>query len=102
MISWELPYQKIACPHCGSTETQLTLELLGLIRYSCQTCRKSFATHGDKTSAQPHPKSVASTETPGRLYSLHAVAAPQSDNLEFRWSSASTTHWPSCRARSSR
>jgi len=39
MINWELPHQKIACPHCGSTETQLTLELLGLIRYSCQTCR---------------------------------------------------------------
>jgi transposase-like protein len=50
MINWELPHEKIACPHCGSTETQLTLQLLGLIRYSCNSCRKSFATNGDGTS----------------------------------------------------
>ena len=30
MINWELPHEKPACPHCGSTETQLTLQLLGL------------------------------------------------------------------------
>jgi len=51
MINWELPHEKPACPHCGSTETQLTLQLLGLIRYSCDNCRKSFAIHGDKKRA---------------------------------------------------
>ena len=67
MINWELPHQKIPCPHCGSTETQLTLELLGLIRYSCQTCRKSFATHGDNAPAQANQKSTASDATSGRV-----------------------------------
>ena len=47
MINWELPHEKPPCPHCGSGETQLTLQLLGLIRYSCNSCRKSFATDGD-------------------------------------------------------
>jgi transposase-like protein len=51
MINWELPHEKPACPHCGSTETQLTLQLLGLTRYSCDTCRKSFATQGDAKTA---------------------------------------------------
>ena len=61
MINWELPHKKPACPHCGSTETQLTLQLLGLTRYSCDTCRKSFATHGDgdvkSSRAEAHPAS---------------------------------------------
>ncbi len=52
MISWELPHEKVACPHCGSTETQLSLQLLGLIRYTCNGCRKSFAIQsGTKTRA---------------------------------------------------
>jgi transposase-like protein len=55
MINWELPHEEVACPHCGSTETQLSLELLGLIRYSCKSCRKSFAIQGD-----PKPKTIAS------------------------------------------
>jgi len=52
MINWELPHEKPACPHCGSFETQLTLQLLGLIRYSCNSCRKSFAKKGDGKSKQ--------------------------------------------------
>jgi transposase-like protein len=52
MINWELPHEKVACPHCGSTETHVTLQLLGLVRYSCDTCRKSFAVHGGKTAAR--------------------------------------------------
>jgi transposase-like protein len=43
MISWELPYDNAACPHCGSTDTTLKLQLLGLIRFTCNGCRKSFA-----------------------------------------------------------
>jgi transposase-like protein len=46
MINWELPHEKVPCPHCGSTETELTLQLLGLVRYACNSCRKSFATQG--------------------------------------------------------
>ena len=60
MINWELPHEKPACPHCGSTETQLTLQLLGLIRYSCNTCRKSFATHGDAKPPRGETKSPTS------------------------------------------
>jgi transposase-like protein len=59
MINWELPHEKPACPHCGSTETQLTLQLLGLIRYSCNNCRKSFATKDDSKKA-----SRSQTEAP--------------------------------------
>jgi hypothetical protein len=43
------------------------LELLGLIRYSCQTCRKSFATHGDNAPAQADQKSTASDASSGRV-----------------------------------
>jgi transposase-like protein len=43
MINWELPPDAVPCPHCGATETQITLQLLGLIRYGCNSCRKSFA-----------------------------------------------------------
>ena len=65
MINWELPHEKPACPHCGSTETQLTLQLLGLIRYSCGTCHKSFARHGDGKASQGQTKS-SSDPTPGQ------------------------------------
>jgi transposase-like protein len=58
MINWELPHENVACPHCGSTETQLSLELLGLIRYSCNSCRKSFAIQGDTK-----PKTIASASS---------------------------------------
>lgn len=64
MINWELPHEKPACPHCGSTETQLTLQLLGLIRYSCDNCRKSFATHGDGRPRRAANKPVPSDPTP--------------------------------------
>ena len=59
MINWELPHDNPACPHCGSPETQLTLQLLGLSRYSCNSCRKSFAAEGDAqtTPAQATPAS---------------------------------------------
>jgi len=52
MINCELTHEKPVCPHCGSTETQLTLQLLGLIRYSCDNCRKSFATQGDSKTTK--------------------------------------------------
>jgi transposase-like protein len=42
MINWELPHDAVPCPHCGSTETQITLQLLGLVRFACSACRKSF------------------------------------------------------------
>jgi transposase-like protein len=65
MINWELPHEKIACPHCGSTETQMTLQLLGLIRYSCNGCRKSFATHGDRAGkTRQQAKAVSADPTP--------------------------------------
>jgi transposase-like protein len=67
MINWELPHETIACPHCGSRDTRLTLELLGLIRYACQSCRKSFAAHGNRVSVRSRPKSTAIDETPGRV-----------------------------------
>ena len=64
MINWELPHEKPACPHCGSTETQLTLQLLGLTRYSCDTCHKSFATHGDGKSPRAETKPASPDPTP--------------------------------------
>ncbi len=68
MINWELPHEKPACPHCGSTETQLTLELLGVIRYSCQSCRKSFAIHGNsKNTAAAQTKPPSADPTPGQI-----------------------------------
>jgi len=66
MIIWELPHEKPACPHCGSTKTQLTLQLLGLVRYSCISCRKSFATAGDaQSTVQTAP--VSSDPSPRQL-----------------------------------
>ena len=57
MISWELPHEKVACPHCGSTETRLSLQLLGLIRYGCSACKKSFAIQsGETRPASPDAK----------------------------------------------
>ena len=53
MINWELPHEKVPCPHCGSTETQLSLQLLGVIRYTCGGCKKSFATHDGATIPKP-------------------------------------------------
>jgi transposase-like protein len=67
MINWELPHEKIACPHCGSTDTHIALQLLGLIRYSCSSCKKSFAVKndtavrpGDKSGAPPDDKGIVS------------------------------------------
>lgn len=57
MISWELPHDAVPCPHCGSTETRVTLQLLGLIRFGCNTCRKSFAVKGDGKVPPPLPAS---------------------------------------------
>ena len=53
MINWELPPDAVPCPHCGSTETRITLQLLGLIRYTCNACRKSFAVKDDAKGAPP-------------------------------------------------
>ena len=51
MINWELPHDHVACPHCGSTETHVSLQLLGLVRYSCTSCKKSFAVNDDPADA---------------------------------------------------
>jgi transposase-like protein len=52
MISWELPLDTVPCPHCGSTETVVTLQLLGLIRYACNGCRKMFAIDRDRDKGE--------------------------------------------------
>ena len=67
MISWELPHEKVPCPHCGSTETQLSLQLLGLNRYSCNGCRKSFAIQGGtKTVDSTDAKTTSPEPSPHR------------------------------------
>jgi len=53
MINWELPHDPLPCPHCASIETRVTLQLLGLIRYSCNNCRKSFAVKNDGKGTPP-------------------------------------------------
>jgi len=55
MINWELPPDAVPCPHCGATETQITLQLLGLIRYDCNSCRKSFAVKNGGKIVPPAP-----------------------------------------------
>lgn len=62
MINWELPHDKVACPHCGATETQVTLQLLGLVRYSCSSCKKSFAVDGSGDTVKHAP---ADEKSPG-------------------------------------
>ena len=51
MINWELPHDELSCPSCGSTDTHVSLQLLGLVRYTCTSCKKSFAVNdaGEKT-----------------------------------------------------
>jgi len=61
MINWELPHEKVPCPHCGSTETQMSLQLLGVRRYSCSNCKKSFATHDGATIPKPTAQPSATT-----------------------------------------
>ncbi len=53
MINWELPHDPVPCPHCGAMETQITLQLLGLIRFACDACRKSFAVKNDGKVSPP-------------------------------------------------
>ena len=60
MINWELPFDAVLCPHCGSTDTRITLQLLGLIQYACNACRKPFAVKNDPKISQP----LAATEPP--------------------------------------
>jgi transposase-like protein len=55
MINWELPHDAVPCPHCSSTETQVTLQLLGLIRYTCNTCKRSFAAKNERKAQPPLP-----------------------------------------------
>ena len=57
MISWEIPHDTATCPHCGSTDTLLILQLLGLIRFTCHRCRKSFALQA--ANAVPQRKSAS-------------------------------------------
>jgi len=66
MISWELPHDEIACPRCGSTDTHVTLQLLGLVRYTCESCKKSFAVNdaGEPTKAADDTKPVSDEHKP--------------------------------------
>jgi transposase-like protein len=64
MINWELPREQPACPHCGSTDTQMTLQLLGLTRYSCPRCRKSFAAERDGRTSTRTETEPAADPTP--------------------------------------
>jgi len=56
MINWELPNDPLPCPHCGSTDTRITLQLLGLMRGLCNSCRKAFAVVDEKG---PQPTAAA-------------------------------------------
>ena len=60
MINWELPHDNVACPHCGSTETHVSLQLLGLVRYSCTSCKKSFAVDNAGAPKRTPPPDKAS------------------------------------------
>jgi len=62
MINWELPHDEVACPRCGSTDTHVSLQLLGLVRYTCASCKKSFAVNGagEKTKHVPADQHKAS------------------------------------------
>lgn len=63
MINWELPHDDVSCPRCGSTATQVSLQLLGLVRYTCTSCKQSFAVNdaGEKAKHVPagHDKASA-------------------------------------------
>ena len=64
MINWELPHDAVPCPHCGSTETHVTLQLLGLIQYACDSCRKSFAVKNNGAVKNSRARRPAATKTP--------------------------------------
>lgn len=63
MINWELPHAPLPCPHCGSKETHITLQLLGLIRYACHGCRKSFAVKNDGKGSPPRTRPATDPRT---------------------------------------
>lgn len=58
MINWESPHDPLPCPHCGSTDTRITLQLLGLIRCVCHNCRRSFAAKDDSKGGPRRPEAA--------------------------------------------
>jgi transposase-like protein len=66
MINWELPHENVACPHCGSTDTQISLQLLGLVRYSCTGCKKSFAVKDTEHGPEAVPPAEQKASVPAR------------------------------------
>jgi len=61
MITWDVPPMSVPCPHCGAAETLMTLQLFGLIRYACASCRRTFAVSNDaKTTTPISPASASS------------------------------------------
>ena len=63
MINWELPHEHVTCPRCGSTDTRVSLQLLGLVRYTCTSCKKSFAVsdatgQAERAATDDHKASV--------------------------------------------
>jgi len=61
MITWDVPPVSVPCPHCGAAETTMTLQLFGLIRYACASCRRTFAVGNDAKAASPVSKPGASS-----------------------------------------
>ena len=47
MITWDVPPASVPCPHCGAVDTSISLQLFGLIRYACGSCRRTFAVKPD-------------------------------------------------------
>jgi len=66
MINWELPHDEIACPRCGSTATQVSLQLLGLVRYTCTSCKKSFAVKDAADRTKPVASNNHKASAPAR------------------------------------
>jgi transposase-like protein len=65
MINWELPHDNVSCPHCGSIETHVSLQLLGLVRYSCTSCKKAFAVN-DTDGSKPDDPTDHKASVPAR------------------------------------
>ena len=66
MINWELPHDNVSCPRCGSTDTHVSLQLLGLVRYTCNSCRKSFAVNDTAAGSAPAPSRTHKASAPAR------------------------------------
>ena len=66
MINWELPHDEVTCPCCGSTDTHVSLQLLGLVRYTCNSCKKSFAVNDSSDGTKPAASGNHKASAPAR------------------------------------